>query len=83
VGLIANTLEGAGMSTVLITTRPDVSEGTGAPRMMRVRFPMGNSVGEPNRPDQQRTILRAALELLTELTEPGRLVETSFRWRRM
>jgi hypothetical protein len=68
---------------VLITVKPEVTHGTGAPRSMFVRFPMGNSVGEPFKVEQQRTILISALELLERLDEPGRIVETRYRWRRM
>lgn len=82
-GLLANAIEQAGISTVLVTVRPEVTQGVGAPRAMFVRFPLGNPIGEPQRPDQQRTILRAALQELETLHEPGQLVESAFRWRRM
>lgn len=82
-GLVANALEGAAISTVLSTTRPDVTQEVGTPRAIFVRFPLGNSCGEPGRPDQQRTIIRAALDALRELTGPGHIMETPFRWRRM
>jgi D-proline reductase (dithiol) PrdB len=83
VGLLANAIEGAGISTVLLTVRPEVTQGVGAPRAMYVRFPLGNSLGEPHRPDQQRTILLAALDALQRVEEPGLMVESPFRWRRM
>ena len=82
-GLIANAVEGAGASTLVVSVRPDVTQGVGAPRAMYVRFPLGNSFGEPERPDQQRTILHAALEALQTLREPGLMVESGFRWRRL
>jgi hypothetical protein len=83
VGLIANALEGAGLSTLVLSLRPDVSQGTGAPRMLHIRFPMGNPIGEPGKPRQQRRILLSALEVLTQLRVPGHLVELPYRWRRM
>lgn len=83
VGLIANGLEAAGMSTIVISLRPDVTQGTGAPRAMYIRFPMGDPVGEPGKPDQQRRILLSALELVPQLERPGLLVELPYRWRRM
>lgn len=82
-GLVANAIEAAGMSTVVITVRPEVTQEVGAPRAIFVRFPLGNPVGEPGRPDQQRTILLAAFQALQELRAPGQIVETEFRWRRM
>ncbi len=60
-----------------------MTQGVGAPRAMYLRFPLGNSLGEPDRPHQQRTILLAALEALQELREPGQMVEAPYRWRRM
>jgi hypothetical protein len=83
VGLVANTLEGAGMSTVEVTLKPDVTHGTGTARSVRVRFPMGNPVGEPHKPNQQRRILRSVLEVMQQVQEPGLIVELPYRWRRM
>ena len=71
------------MSTIVVTVRPDITQEVGAPRAMYVRFPLGNSVGEPDRPDQQRIILHAALQALAELQQPGQMIESGFRWRRM
>ena len=82
-GLLANTLEGRGLSTILLTVRPEVTQGVGAPRSIYLRFPLGNCTGEPGRPDQQRAILLAALEALETIKQPGRMLETPFRWRRM
>ena len=83
VGLIANVLEGMGISTMLISTNPVVVHGTGAPRAMHIRFPQGNSVGEPNKPEEQRRILLSALEIAPQLVEPGSSVNMPYRWRRM
>ena len=82
-GLIANAVEGAGISTLVLSVRPDVTQGVGAPRALYVRFPLGNSFGEAERPDQQRTILRGALDVLPTLGEPGLTIESGYRWRRM
>jgi hypothetical protein len=71
------------MSTILVTLKPEVTQGTGSPRSVRVRFPMGNPVGEPHKPDQQRRILRSVLEVLQQVEEPGLIVELPYRWRRM
>jgi hypothetical protein len=65
------------------TVNPVVTQGTGCPRAVRVRFPMGNPMGEPHKPDQQRRILRSVLELMAQLEEPGPVVELPYRWRRM
>jgi D-proline reductase (dithiol) PrdB len=51
------------------------------PRAVYVRFPLGNPLGEPGRPDQQRRILDEMLELLETAEEP-QIVELPYRWRR-
>ena len=81
VGLVQSELEGAGMSTVSVSLRPDISLAMKVPRAAYVRFPLGNPMGEPGRPDQQRRILDDLFELLETAQEP-QLVELPYRWRR-
>jgi D-proline reductase (dithiol) PrdB len=83
VGLIANGIEGAGMTTILVSLRPNVTHGIGIPRAIHIRFPMGNPMGEPGKPAQQRRILLSALEVMEQLSEPDQIVELPYRWRRM
>ncbi len=42
----------------------------------------GSSVGEPNQPLQQRTMIFEALKLLKEADKPGSIHEPGFRWKR-
>jgi hypothetical protein len=63
--------------------RPEITRNLNTPRAVFLRFPMGNSMGEPHKPDQQRTILRGALAALECMREPGSLWELPYRWRRM
>jgi D-proline reductase (dithiol) PrdB len=81
VGLVASELEGAGMSTVTVSMRPDISLAMKVPRAVYVRFPLGNPMGEPGRADQQRRILEDLFELLESAEEP-QVVELPYRWRR-
>jgi D-proline reductase (dithiol) PrdB len=81
VGLVASELEGAGMSTVTVSMRPDISLAMKVPRAVYVRFPLGNPMGEPGRADQQRRILEDLFELLESADEP-QVVELPYRWRR-
>lgn len=83
VGLVANTLEGLGLTTILISLKPDVTLGTGSPRAMYIRFPMGNPFGEPGKPAQQQRILLSALEVMVQAPQAGTLVQVPYRWRRM
>jgi hypothetical protein len=81
VGLVQSELEGAGMSTVMVCMRPDISLAMKVPRGVYVRFPLGNPMGESGRTDQQRQILEDLFELLETAEEP-QLVELPYRWRR-
>ena len=81
VGLVQSQLEGEGMSTESQCLRPDISFAMKVPRAAYVRFPLGNPLGEPGRPDQQRRILDDLFELLETAEKPG-IVELPYRWRR-
>jgi hypothetical protein len=81
VGLVQGAIERSGISTVTVSMRPDITFGVGVPRAAFARFPHGNPLGEPHRPDQQHLVLGALLQLLETVDEPT-FVELPFRWRR-
>lgn len=81
VGLVQAQIERAGISTVSVTMRPEISFAMKVPRAVHVRFPLGNPLGEPHRPDQQSRILEDMFRLLETATEP-QIVELPYRWRR-
>ena len=83
VGLLQGAIEHRGIPSISITVRPEITAHANVSRACYVRFPTGNPVGEPNKPEQQRLILSAVLEQLVEIKEPGTIVELPFRWRRM
>lgn len=83
VGLIQGAIEAAGISTISVTVRPEVTLNMQVARAAYVRFPTGNPVGEPHKPHQQRTILRGVLRALEAIQEPGSVLEMPYRWRRM
>jgi D-proline reductase (dithiol) PrdB len=83
VGLLQGAIEQHGIPTISITVRPEITIHANVSRSCYVRFPTGNPVGEPHRPDQQRLILTAVLEQLVAMQKPGTMVELPFRWRRM
>jgi hypothetical protein len=53
----------------------------GAPRAIYMRFPQGNMIGQAFNPEQQRAILRTALEAVGTMKEPGTIMEYPERWR--
>lgn len=83
VGLLQGAIEAAGMSTIAISVRPEVTVNMRVPRAAYLRFPTGNPVGEPHKPNQQRAILRGVLAALQAIQEPGTLLEMPYRWKRM
>jgi hypothetical protein len=83
VGLVQGAIEAAGIATISISVRPEVTINMLVPRAVYVRFPTGNPVGEPRKPYQQRVILEGVLRALEAITEPGTLLEMPYRWKRM
>jgi hypothetical protein len=81
VGLIQNAIEDAGISTVSLTTHPYITKMVGAPRAIYMRFPQGNLIGQAFNPEQQRSILRTALEAVGSIKETGTILEYPERWR--
>jgi glycine/betaine/sarcosine/D-proline reductase family selenoprotein B len=80
VALFQNEVERAGIATASLTVQPLITAGVGTPRAAYVRFPIGNPVGPPHRPDLQRAILDDLLDLVWAAEEPGTLVRFPYRW---
>ncbi len=59
----------------------NMTDALPAPRNVLVKFRLGQVFGEPGREAQQRTIVRASLAVLDEITESGAAVELPYRWR--
>lgn len=83
VGLVQGALERSGIATVSVTLWPEITAHMRISRAAYVRFPAGNPLGEPNRPEQQRRMLSDLLELLETAPGPETIVELPWRWRRM
>lgn len=81
-GLVQNYIEGAGVSTISMSVQPHITATVGTPRAIFLRYPAGNQVGEAGKPQQQRTILRRALEAAAAMSSPGTIWELPYRWRR-
>lgn len=81
-GLIARSLEAAGIATVSISLARDLTLAVGAPRAVFLKWPLGHPLGEPNHPEQQRTVIFVALQTLLTAKSPGVIVEPGYRWRR-
>ena len=52
------------------------------PRALFLKWPMGHPLGEPFKPEKQKLVLKATLELLEIAKEPGVIVEPGWKWKR-
>jgi hypothetical protein len=82
VGLISRVIEESSIPTISLSINREWSEKVRAPRTGFVKFPYGAGFGEPGNLDQQMTILRDLFVILQSATEPGKIVDLPYRWRR-
>ncbi len=81
-GLIARSLESAGIPTVSISITRDLTEAVGVPRAVFVKWPLGHPLGEAHATLQQRTLIFRSLSLLVSAGKPGIIDDPGYRWRR-
>lgn len=65
VGLIQRAIENAGITTVSVSLLREITEKIRPPRALFVPFPLGYPLGEPDNPELQTRVMRAAFALLT------------------
>jgi hypothetical protein len=82
VGLLAREIEAAGVTTVGLALVREVARAARAPRLLYLHWPFGHALGEPGRPEQQRTVLRDMLSMARRAPRPGLVVDLPYRWRR-
>ena len=78
--LVARYLEANGIPTVLLCCARDITASAFPPRAVFVNYPLGNTAGRPFDPENQREIVKEALHVLEDATEPGRIVDTPHQW---
>lgn len=78
--VLARTIEGAGLSTVLVTMMPYWAEKVGVSRAVGVDFPYGHPLGHAGDSDEQMQVIRDALHALSESREPGSIVDLAYQW---
>ena len=78
--LVARVLEAGGISTVTYTNARDIAASAGNPRQVFLNYPLGNSAGRPNDPENQSSVLRAGLKLLEDAESPGIIVDLPYTW---
>lgn len=81
-GLLAREIEAVGVTTVALALVKDVAVAAQAPRFLHLHWPFGHALGEPGNVAQQRTILHDMLSMAAHATQPGRIIDLPYRWRR-
>jgi D-proline reductase (dithiol) PrdB len=80
VGLIARTIEEAGISTIYLGSCRCMMSRVKPPRAAFINFPLGRQCGRPYDKEMQRAILRQTLMILTMATVPGEIVDLPYDW---
>ena len=77
IGLLARVFEREGLTTVTVTGARDITERVRPLRAAWLDFPLGNSLGRPNEPEEQRAICLDVLRLATSAAAPGAIAISS------
>jgi D-proline reductase (dithiol) PrdB len=56
------------------------ARSTGAPRIAAIEYPFGMTLGQPGDTAGQLAVLRATLQAMKTMTEPGAVVHLPFEW---
>lgn len=81
-GLIARTIEAAGIATISIVGLKEIAEKVRPPRALHLKWPFGHPLGEPFNRAQQLSVIYDALRALYTIEEPGIILEPGWAWRR-
>lgn len=79
-GLVARVVEEQGIATVCVSTGRDLTRQVKPPRSVFVNFPMGNAFGRPHDADQQRRILKDALDMVQRDVAAGQVDDLAYDW---
>jgi D-proline reductase (dithiol) PrdB len=79
-GVLARGVERCGIPTVCSTNARDITELVKPPRSGFLNFPLGNSVGRPLDPDQQRLVCQDIIGLAGRGTPAGLIADLPYRW---
>ena len=79
-GLIARSIEEAGIPTTSLSSAYDLTTLVKPPRSFFVNYPLGHTAGKPFNRENQMAILKNALGRAGEITEPGTIMELPLIW---
>ena len=78
--IVQRAIEKAGIPTIIIAALPPVVRQNGTPRAVAPLVPMGANAGEPHNIEMQTGILKATLEQLVKISQPGKIVPLNFEY---
>jgi D-proline reductase (dithiol) PrdB len=78
--ILQREIEAAGISTVSVSVCRDITDRIKVPRVVAVRFPMGNVFGHPFDDTMHFRIIKDALQTLTTLEKPGTILDLPYEW---
>ena len=79
-GLIARSIEAAGVPTISLTSAWDITEAVAPPRSVFVHHPLGHTTGRAGDPEGQLALVRAALNSGMQ-AKRGEIVRLPFEWK--
>jgi len=80
VGLVAHTIEKAGIATVCLSNIPDLTQSVGVSRLVGIEYPLARTLGRPGDAEGQRAVLRGMLASAQEMEKPGEVNHLPFKW---
>ena len=81
-GLLAREIEACGVTTVALALVRELAVMVKAPRILSLHWPFGHALGEPDKRDQQYTVLHDIFSMARRAPRPGLIVELPCPWRR-
>ena len=79
-GLVGRVIEAAGIPTVTLNMIWVYQRLVGMPRVAAIEHPFGRPFGDVGDAETQRAVLRAALAVFAEATQPGFVAHLPFVW---
>ena len=79
-GLVQGEIEAAGISTITLSSIPDLTASVGVPRLAAIEHPLGYLLGQPGDREGQTAVLRATLNALAGMTGPGGIIHLPYEW---
>jgi D-proline reductase (dithiol) PrdB len=70
------------VTTVALALVRELAALVKAPRMLYLHWPFGHALGEPDKRDQQYTVLHDVFSMARWAPRPGLIVDLPYQWKR-